>query len=111
MKTTFNTLRNTKFPKNNNYSLLNIEINKSLSFIIEIFSTVGSFEYDPDLLIIKLIVEMVKGENSILALIRLCDSENLNIKMNSFTTLFILLAYLPELKEQLLKFASLSLMN
>ena len=111
MKTTFGTLRNTKFPKNNYYSLLNTEINKSLNFIIEIFSTLGSFSYTPNLLIIELISEMVKGESSILALIRLCDSENGVIKMNSFTSLFILMGYLPDLKDQLLKFASLTLME
>jgi len=108
MKSTLRTLYDSKFPKNNNFNLLNKEINGSLNFIIEIFSTVGTYEYNPNLRIMQIIKDVVMEESSLLALIRLGHSENGVIRINSLTVLFSLVGYFNDLKQNFLKYASIT---
>lgn len=108
---TFHTLYESKFPKNNYYSLLNTDINKSLCFIIEMFSTVGTFEYNEKLKILQLIKDMVMDQKSLLALIRLCNNDNGVIQINSITVILILLGFFKDLKKNFLQFSSFTLIQ
>jgi len=110
-RSTFKTLYDSKFPKNNDFSLLNTEINKSLGFVIETFSTVGTHEFNDKLRILELIKEMVRDQKSLLALIRLCNNDNGVIKVNSLTLILILLGYFRDLKKNFLEFTSFTLIQ
>jgi len=110
-RSTFKTLYDSKFPKNNDFSLLNTDINKSLGFVIETFSTVGTYEFNEKLRILELIKEMVMDQKSLLALIRLCNNDNGVIKINSLTLILILLGYFRDLKKNFLEFTSLTLIQ
>lgn len=105
-KETFQMLYNTRFPKNNHYDLLIADINQTFNFIIEIFSTIGIYEYNRNLRVLQIIRDLVMEERALLAILRQCHSENGVIRINAHTVLFLLIGYFPELKTNFLKYAS-----